>query len=89
MINFVIGMKMLLDDGDGTETEKVKLTELYYVSHKHFDGHSIARDVLVLLWLRLIEAATHTFSLRVYVDLKLNYQVRMLVSYLSIYHNIN
>lgn len=28
-----------------------------------------------MLWLRLIEAATHTFSLRVYADSKLNYQV--------------
>uniref|UniRef100_A0A2S2QY77 Protein broad-minded n=1 Tax=Sipha flava TaxID=143950 RepID=A0A2S2QY77_9HEMI len=68
------GLQMLLDDGVGTETEKVKLTELYYISHKHFDGHSIARDVLVMLWLRLIETATHTFSLRVYADLKLKYQ---------------
>lgn len=68
---------MLLDVSDGTEIERVKLTELYYYSYKHFDDHStIARDVLVMLWLRLIEAATHTFSLRVYVDLKLKYQVR-------------
>lgn len=67
---------MLLDDSDDTETEKVKLTELYYFSRKDFDSHLIARDVLVMLWLRLIETATHTFSLRVYVELKLKYQVR-------------
>jgi len=51
------------------------LTELYHVSLQNFDGHPIPRDVLVMLWLRLVQAATHTFSSRVYTDLKLNYQV--------------
>jgi len=51
------------------------LTKLYYTSLQNFDGHPIPRDVLVMLWLRLVQAATHTFSSRVYTDLKLNYQV--------------
>jgi len=64
-----------VDDSDAAVTGIVTLTELYYASFKNFDSYPIARDVLVILWLRLIQAATHTFSSRIYADLKLKYQV--------------
>lgn len=77
---FFTGLNVVLDhrrvDGsDVAVTGIVTLTELYYASFKNFDGYPVARDVLVILWLRLIQAATHTFSSRVYADLKLKYQV--------------
>ncbi|KAL4098666.1 hypothetical protein QTP88_023218 [Uroleucon formosanum] len=67
------------DDGsDPAITGIMTLTELYHASLQNFDGHPIPRDVLVMLWLRLVQAATHTFSSRVYTDLKLNYQETLL-----------
>jgi len=73
-------LRILLDDrDDGTRPTvgAVTLAELYRLTYRRFDDSRfrIDRDVLVMLWLRLIEAATHTFSLRVYADSKLNYQV--------------
>ncbi|KAE9537938.1 hypothetical protein AGLY_005910 [Aphis glycines] len=67
-----------VDGSDAAVTGMVTLTELYYASFKNFDGYPVARDVLVILWLRLILAATHTFSSRVYADLKLKYQETLL-----------
>ncbi|XP_022179280.1 uncharacterized protein LOC111039925 [Myzus persicae] len=78
------GLNVVLDhwcDDDCSEfavTGIMTLTELYYASLQNFDGHPIPRDVLVMLWLRLVQAATHTFSSRVYMDLKLNYQETLL-----------
>lgn len=73
------GLKILLGD-DGRSETSAELTGLYRLSYGSFDdgggGRPISRDVLVTLWLRLIEAATHTFTLRAYADLRLNYQVR-------------
>jgi len=67
------------DDGsDPAVTGITTLTEFYYTLLQNFDGHPIPRDVLVMLWLRLVQTATHTFSSRVYTDLKLNYQVGIL-----------
>lgn len=78
----MIGLKFLLNNDQGdddlnTAGRVKKITELYHFSYEQFDGHLIARDVLVMLWLRLIEAATHSFSLRVYTEFKLKYQVRL------------
>lgn len=77
---FFTGLNVVLDhccdDGlDVAVTGIITLTELYYASLQNFNGHPIPRDVLVMLWMRLVQAATHTFSSRVYTDLKLNYQV--------------
>lgn len=82
-----IGLKILFDDcnvSSDIEVERPKLTDLLYFTYDDFDGHPISRDVLVMLWLRLLEAVIHTFSSRIYVDLKLKYQVRMHVCYLKI-----
>lgn len=80
-ICLITGLKFLLDYDQGNDglnaAGRMKITELYHISYEQFDGHLIARDVLVMLWLRLIEAATHSFSLRVYAEFKLKYQVRL------------
>ncbi|VVC26296.1 Protein broad-minded [Cinara cedri] len=69
-------LKVLLGD-DGLKVS-VQLSRLYRLSYDRFDdrdnGYPMARDVLIMLWLRLIEAATHTFTLLIHADLKLNYQ---------------
>lgn len=69
-----IGLRILLEDHDGI-VGRAKLTELYYLRHEDFQGHPIGRDVIATLWLRLIEASTHTFSSCIYTDLKLKYRV--------------
>lgn len=82
LLFYFIGMKILFGDGGPVTSEQ--LTRLYRLSYDRFDddvGRPITRDVLIMLWLRLIEAATHTFTLRIYADSKLNYQVRDSLQY--------
>jgi len=73
---FRTGLKILLDNGDDGSGRST-LAELYHLSYERFDDSrfEIGRDVLVMLWLRLIEVATNAFSQRVHVDSKLKYRV--------------
>ncbi|XP_050545245.1 uncharacterized protein LOC126907730 isoform X2 [Daktulosphaira vitifoliae] len=51
-----------------------KLANIFHLSYENFDDYSIPRDVLIFLWLRCIQAATHSFISRVYLESQLKYQ---------------
>ncbi|XP_026818694.1 uncharacterized protein LOC113557398 [Rhopalosiphum maidis] len=74
----IVLARLRIDGSEAAVTGIATLTEFYYASLQNFDGYPITRGVLVILWLRLIQAATHTFSSRVYADLKLKYQETLL-----------
>ncbi|XP_050421307.1 uncharacterized protein LOC126833806 [Adelges cooleyi] len=67
------GLQFILADG-GSQGAVTRLSEIYLLTYEDFDKYTASREVLVALWLRLIQAATHSFVSEAFAESQLRYQ---------------